>query len=296
MIATSTGSDDHPENFSMAVSNSFVYCLNTKDPDLTDGSTMKAARNSELRQTAILQYLQQNGRAMVEGLAERFGTTPQTIRKDLSILADESKVMRFHGGAALLAGVEYTGYEVRKEIAKVEKEHIGAAAARLIPNNAAIIINSGTTTAAVARNLAQHAGLKVVTDSVSVANEIKAFTGIELMVPGGTVRRSDGAILGEAAVDFIRQFRADIAVIGATAIASDGSLLDYDLREAYVARAIIENARHVILAADSTKYERIAPVCIGHLSQVHTLVMDAGCPVQLRQLCEVHGVSLTEAR
>lgn len=256
---------------------------------------MKIGRNSELRQVAILQHLQLNGRAMVDDLAERFTTTPQTIRKDLSVLADESKIMRFHGGAALLAGIEYTGFEVRKEIAKDEKERIGKAASEQIPNYAAIIINAGTTTAAVARNLNQHSGLKVVTDSVNIANDIRTFSGVEVIVPGGSVRRSDGVILGEAAVDFIRQFRADIAVIGSAAIEADGSLLDYDLREASIARAIIENARHVILAVDSTKYERIAPVCIGHLSQVQSLVTDAGCPTALRRLCELHGVSLTVA-
>ena len=146
---------------------------------------MKIGRNSGHRQIGILKYLQQNGRAMVEELAERFSTTPQTIRKDLSVLADESKIMRFHGGAALLAGTEYTGFEVRKAIARNEKARIGIATAKQIPNNAAIIINAGTTTAAVAQNLGQHTGLKVVTDSVNVANDIRGFTGLEVIVPGG---------------------------------------------------------------------------------------------------------------
>lgn len=257
---------------------------------------MAVSRNSKARRVAILENLQQNGRALVDDLAASFNTTPQTIRKDLNILSDESKVMRFHGGASLLAGVEYTGFEAREDISRSEKEKIGKAAAKLIPNNAAIIINAGTTTAAVARSLGQHTGLKVVTDNVSIANDLRAYGGLEVMVPGGVVRRSDGAILGESTVDFIRQFRADIAIIGAAAIATDGSLLDYDLREASVARAIIENARHVLLTSDSTKFDRAAPVCIGHLSQVHTLVTDAGCPSALRKLCKQYEVSLTEAR
>ncbi len=231
----------------------------------------------------------------MDDLAELLDTTPQTVRKDLNFLANEGRVMRFHGGAALLAGTEYTGYEARKEIARDEKEKIGQEAAKQIPDNTAVAINAGTTTAAVARNLSRHAGLKILTDSVAVANEIRRFTGIELMVPGGVVRRSDGAILGEEAVDFIRLFRSDIAVIGAAAVAPDGALLDYDLREASVARAIITNARHVVLAIDSTKFERIAPVCIGHLDQVHSLVTDGRCPPALSELCEAHSVSLTLA-
>jgi len=256
---------------------------------------MKRRRNTSSRRAAILAFLQETGRANVENLARLFETTSQTIRKDLTALADENRVIRFHGGASLLAGTEYVGYDVRKEIARAEKELIGRAAARQIPNNTAIFINSGTTTAAVARNLTHHMGLKIVTDSVAVANEIREFSGVEVYVPGGMVRGSDGAILGETATDFIKQFRADIAVIGTAAIASDGSLLDFDLREASVARAIIENARAVILAADSTKFERLAPVCFGHIKQMREIVTDQGCSASLRKLCKLHGVGLTEA-
>ncbi len=255
---------------------------------------MKKSRNTRSRRAAILAFLQENGQASVDNLASLFETTPQTIRKDLTVLADDDRVIRFHGGASLLAGTEYVGYDVRKEIARAEKELIGQAAAKLIPNNAAVFINSGTTTAAVARNLTHHVGLKIVTDSVSVANAIKGFAGIEVFVPGGVVRSSDGAILGESATDFIRQFRADVAVIGTAAIASDGALLDFDLREASVARAIIENTRAVILTADSTKFERLAPVCFGHIKQMREIVTDQGCSLALRNLCKVNGVGLTE--
>ncbi len=248
------------------------------------------------RQQAILGLAQQRGRVFVDELAELYTTTPQTIRKDLQILADANEVMRFHGGASLLAGIEYTGFETRRNIAATEKELIGQAVARRIPNNVALMINIGTTTAAVARHLNAHAGLKVVTDNVNIVNELRVYPGVEVMVPGGVIRRSDGAILGEAAVDFIRQFRADIAVIGASAIASDGALLDYDLREAHVARAIIENAHHVILAADNSKFDRSAPICIGNLSQVHTLVTDRCTNEAVKMMCKNHKIELVEAR
>ena len=233
---------------------------------------------------------------MVEDLAETFATTPQTIRKDLQILADAHEVVRFHGGAYPLAGVEYTTFEVRKTIAKAEKRLIGATIAERIPNNSTLMINAGTTTAAAAEALKHHIGLKIITDNVSLANMLREFTGVETIVPGGAVRRSDGAILGSAAVDFIRQFRADLAIIGTSAIAGDGTLLDYDLREAHVARAIVENSRHVILAADSSKFERSAPVQIGHLAQIHTFVTDNCDWPELRSLCDVHDIELVVAR
>jgi len=248
------------------------------------------------RQTVILNLIRQQGRVLVEDLVAEFGTTPQTIRKDLQVLADAHEVMRFHGGATLLAGVEYTDFELRTNIAARQKQQIARAVAKRIPNNVALMINAGTTTAAAANELKHHAGLKVITDNVSIANDLRTFPGIEVMVPGGIVRRSDGAILGEAAVDFIRQFRVEIALIGTAAIAHDGTLLDYDLREAHVARAIIENARHIILAADSSKFERSAPVQIGHLSQIHSFVTDECTDPALRRLCGAYEIELVEAK
>ncbi len=116
------------------------------------------------------------------------------------------------------------------------------------------------------------------------------------MIAGGVVRGADGGIVGEAAVDFIRQFKVDYAVIGASAIDRDGALLDFDYREVKVAQAIIANARHVILVSDSTKFERTAPVRIGHLTQVHTFITDS-CPLDsIREICLAQDVRLIETQ
>ena len=256
---------------------------------------MSAKKKFSTRQIAILSQIKLEGSMQVEGLVDILGTTPQTIRKDLQVLADANKIMRFHGGASLLTGLEYTEFELRRKISPRQKEAIGNTAAALIPNSIALMINAGTTTAAVARALKHHAGLKIVTDNVSVANDLRLFEGVEVMVPAGVVRRSDGAILGETAVDFIRMFRADIGVIGAAAISHDGALLDYDLREANVARAIIENSHQVILVADSSKFETSGPVQIGDLSQVDKLITDQCNRASVIELCRKFQVELIEA-
>jgi DeoR family transcriptional regulator, glycerol-3-phosphate regulon repressor len=254
-----------------------------------DGNSLRA------RHASILRHLRENGRLRVEALAELLDTTPQTIRKDLTALAAEGKLLRFHGGASLLAGVEYTAFEIRKEVAAEQKDRIGREVARRIPNNASVFLNSGTTTEAVARHLAQHAGLMVVTDSVHLADRLRTYGGLEVIVPGGSVRQSDGAILGDQAVGFIGQFRADFAIIGAAAVGEDGSLLDFDFRQASLVRAFIAGARRVILAADSTKAGRSAPVCTGRLDEVHEFVTDDGCPEPLRRLCHHLDVNLVLA-
>ena len=114
----------------------------------------------------------------------------------------------------------------------------------------------------------------VITNNINVANRMRVYPSIEVVIAGGVVRGSDGGIVGEAAVDFIKQFKVDYAVIGASAIDHDGALLDFDFREVKVAQAIIANARHVILVSDATKFERTAPVRIGHLCQVDTFITD----------------------
>ena len=246
------------------------------------------------RQAEILEIAKVEGRVQVDDLAQRFGVTPQTIRKDLNDLCEGRALTRIHGGAIFPSGTENVRYEARRSIAATEKYAIGRAAAGLIPNNASLFINIGTTTEAVGEALRNHHELMVITNNINVANRLRILPAIEVVIAGGVVRGSDGGIVGEAAVDFIRQFKVDYAVIGASAIDEDGALLDFDFREVKVAQAIIANARHVILVADSTKFERTAPVRIGHISQVNTFITDI-CPSQkLRDMAAENGVQLIQ--
>jgi DeoR family transcriptional regulator, glycerol-3-phosphate regulon repressor len=246
------------------------------------------------RQNTILETARQSGRVMVDELAARFDVTPQTIRKDLNDLCEKRLLTRIHGGAIISSGVENVGYDARRMIASEEKEAIAIAAAERIPDQASLFINIGTTTEAVARALLQHNGLMVITNNLNVASLMRGYPQIEVVIAGGVVRHTDGGVVGEAAVDFIRQFKVDFAVIGASAIDADGALLDYDYREVRVAQAIISNARHVILVCDATKFDRSAPVRIAHLSQVGTFVIDR-CPSEsIRRICADNAVELIE--
>lgn len=230
------------------------------------------------RHAEIMEIAKVEGRVLVEDLSRRFAVSPQTIRKDLNTLCDGAQLNRVHGGALFPTGRANVEYEARRQLASEEKARIGRAAAALIPDDASLFINIGTTTEAVGVALERHSGLMVITNNINVANQLRLIGDIEVIIAGGTVRESDGGIVGEAAVDFIKQFKVDFAVIGVSAIDHDGALFDYDFREVKVAQAIIENARHVILVSDSSKFERTAPVRIGHLSQVNTFITDR-CPM-----------------
>jgi DeoR family glycerol-3-phosphate regulon repressor len=242
------------------------------------------------RQTDIMNMLRQDGRVGVEELAELFKVSPQTIRKDLNELGDQDLLQRVHGGAVLSSGVKNFEYEARRLLAVEEKRRIGVLAASLIPDNCTLLINIGTTTEQVAIALRGREGMLAITNNINVVNLLSGTPNFEVIVAGGVVRPTDGGVVGEATVDFIKQFKVDYAVIGTSAIDEDGSLLDYDYREVKVAQAIIENARQTILVADSMKLERSAPVRIGHLSQMDFVVTDQPLPRKLKNLCDEHDV------
>ncbi len=213
------------------------------------------------RQTEIVAIAKSSGRVLVEELASRFSVTPQTIRKDLNDLCDAQVLTRIHGGATFPSGTENVKYEARRQIAASEKQAIGMAAVELIPSGASLFINIGTTTEAVGEALANHHELMVITNNINVANRLRLFPAIEVVIAGGVVRGSDGGIVGEAAVDFIRQFKVDYAVIGASAIDIDGALLDYDFREVKVAQGDYRQcpARHSGCRFDKVRTHRAGP-------------------------------------
>ncbi len=250
---------------------------------------MQAARQQE-----IIDLARKTGRVNVEDLSSHFGVSPQTIRKDLKELGDRRLLDRVHGGAIIASSVQNLAYQARRSIAEIEKREIGRAAAALIPSNSSLFLNIGTTTEEVAHALMHHTGLLLITNNLHVASMLYPLEGIDIVIAGGPVRRSDGGIVGSLAVDMIRNFKVDFAVIGVSAIDADGALLDFDVREIQVAKTIIANARTVILVADSSKFTRRASTRIGHLSEIDVFVTDKVPSQAFRVLCAREKVQLIE--
>lgn len=198
----------------------------------------------------------------------------------------------YNRGATVLGGVRYGSVIERRGEAPEAKRAIGAAVARRLPHGAAVFINAGTTTECAAGALSRHRSLRLITDNVEIASVTRGYENIEVIVPGGTVRGSDGAILGAEAVDFLRQFRTDYAIIGAAAMDERGDLWDFDLAEIQLCRAMMAGTQHVIAALDSTKLSRRAPVRLARLTHVHTLVTDAGAPDWAARFCAEHEIAL----
>ncbi|QIE54692.1 DeoR/GlpR transcriptional regulator [Pikeienuella piscinae] len=230
------------------------------------------------RQNEILARIRREGRVEVETLAAGFNVTTQTIRRDLNLLSERGLAARVHGGARFTNSISNVGYEERRSQASAAKEAIGARTAALIPDSCSVMLNIGTTTEQVARALAGHDDLVVISNNVNVINTLIGSSAKELILAGGVVRPTDGAIVGEEAVDFISRYKVDYAVIGASAIDIDGAVLDYDSREVSVARAILRNARARILVSDALKFDRSAPVRICDIAEIDIFVTDRGPP------------------
>ena len=230
------------------------------------------------RQEKILSLLRSDGRVDVENLADQFTVTSQTIRRDLGELCDLGLAVRTHGGAKRIAAVANREYQDRQRLQAPEKEAMGALAASLIPNECSITLNIGTSTEQVARALVGHRGLMVLSNNINVIHTMIGTAVRELILVGGAVRASDGAIVGEDAVEFISRYKVDYAVIGASALDPDGAVLDFDAREVSVARAILRNARTKILVCDSTKFERTAPVRICDVADLDYVITDRAPP------------------
>ena len=244
------------------------------------------------RREQILELVQRHGFVAIEALAQRFEVTPQTIRRDINALCESALLQRYHGGAGLPSSVENLAYTTRQVLCLEEKRRIAKAVAAEIPDNASLFINIGTTTEEVAKALLDHAGLRVITNNLNVASILSSNPAFELIVAGGLVRSRDQGIVGEAAIDLIRQFLVDYAIIGISGIGEDGTLLDFDYREVRVAQAIIENAREAFLVADHTKFGRTALVRLGNLSQLDAVFTDKPPPTAIRGLLDESGVAL----
>ncbi|MBD9503281.1 DeoR/GlpR family transcriptional regulator [Pseudomonas sp. BGr12] len=243
------------------------------------------------RQQSILDLVRERGYLSIEELAQQFAVTPQTIRRDINQLAEQNLLRRYHGGAAWDSSIENTAYNTRADQMRDEKQRIADAIAAHIPDNASLFINIGTTTEAIARSLLGHQNLKVITNNLHVASILAGKDDFEVLIAGGTVR-GDGGVVGQAAVDFIEQFRVDFAVVGISGIDEDGSLLDFDYQEVRVSRAIIDNARQVFLAADSSKFGRNAVVRLGPISLVSRVFTDSPPPAAVARLLHQHKVQL----
>lgn len=247
------------------------------------------------RQAEILEIAARDGKVTVEGLAAHFSVTLQTIRRDLSELDQSGLLNRVHGGAMPASGTSNFAYEDRRALQTEAKDQIARACAAAIPDDCSVFLNIGTSTEAVAERLTRHQNLLVITNNLNVANILSRSEGVEVYVTGGTLRRSDGGLIGPLAIDAIKNFKFDFAVIGCSALDLDGDVLDFDVQEVGVSQAIVARARKTYLVADHSKFERTAPARICSLARIDAFFTDRALDRDLAALCEAWQVDVSVA-
>lgn len=244
------------------------------------------------RHPEILDIARREGKVTVDDLAARFGVTLQTIRRDLTDLAEAGRLERVHGGAILPSGTTNIGYEERRTLNTAAKTAIARACAERIPNGISLFLNIGTSTEAVAHELLHHEGLMIVTNNMNVANILASNPNCEVLVTGGHLRRADGGLVGTLAARTIEQFKFDLAVIGCSALDQDGDLLDFDIQEVSVSQTILRQSRKTFLVADHGKFARSAPARIASLRDVDVFFTDRALGRDLAANCETWGTEV----
>jgi DeoR family glycerol-3-phosphate regulon repressor len=207
-------------------------------------------------------------------LAERFDVTPQTIRRDINALCETGLLRRHYGGVSLPSATSNLPFVSRQIINQSAKLGIAAELAKRIPDGASVYLGIGTTVEFAARALADHQALKILTNNLNVASLLCNSPNIEVVVAGGQLRHNDHDLVGEETTHFFQQFRVDYGIIGSGSLELDHGLLDFDRREANISRAILDNARHRILLADRSKWDRPALALVAPFSHLDVLITD----------------------
>ncbi|GGB06279.1 glycerol-3-phosphate regulon repressor [Brucella endophytica] len=226
------------------------------------------------RQAYLVRYLAENHYISLEEIAARFSVTTQTARRDIMALERQGKVRRLHGGAVASTPLDPVIYRQRRVVNAERKEAIGKRVAELLPDNASVFIDTGTTCEAVARALTVRKELRVVTYSLRVATSLSEATDFTIAVPGGFVRQVDAGVFSQNAPEFIRAFKFDYVIISVSGIDDDGDIGDDDYAEVAAVRAAMQQAGRVILAIDGSKFGRRALVRLGSVTEADMIVTD----------------------
>ena len=246
-------------------------------------------KTATTRQAHILEIVREQGFASIEQLAARFDVTQQTIRRLVNALCDQGVLRRVHGGVSLPVQNQNLAYGSRQGLNANAKQRIARATAKLIPDGASLMIGLGTTPEYVAQALSGRHDLRVITNSLNVAAAFAHNPDVEITIAGGTLRRLDRDIIGEAAAHFFSGFRADYGIFGVGGVELDGTLLDFHIDEVKARQSIAANCRTVVLVADITKFGRNATVRGGHLNDCHQLVIDGSLPQGFQPIADKYG-------
>jgi DeoR/GlpR family transcriptional regulator of sugar metabolism len=245
---------------------------------------------AEERRRHILEQLSRFGTAKVADLVEQFGVSEMTIHRDLNQLVKEGILDKVHGGAVAKHVTEIP-YRERFVQRQAEKQAVAKRAAQLVKSGQTIFLSAGTTITELARVLPKN-GLKIITNSLPIAQELTLSSENDIMLTGGTVRRYAEALVGPAAKNSLENEYVHLAFISVTGIDLEQGLSVYSESEADMLRRIIKAARKSALVTDSSKYGQVMGPVVFPLDSVHVLITDDNIPKPYRDYCQTNDIDL----
>lgn len=231
--------------------------------------------NLSARQQNILKRLNADGFLSNDRLAQDYGVSTQTIRKDINGLCEMGLARRVHGGISEQSSFQNISFTARQMLNAKAKQAIAEKAVAHIQDGASLFMGIGTTVECAARALLGRKGLKVKTNNLNIAAILCADPDIDVQVSGGKLRHNDRDLIGQETTDFFSGFRVDYGLIGSGGLDPEVGLLDFQEDEAHVTRAIIKNARQTFLLCDHTKWGREAMVKVAPFDALSFFVTDA---------------------
>ncbi|WP_340115500.1 DeoR/GlpR family DNA-binding transcription regulator [Pelagibius sp. 7325] len=233
----------------------------------------------KLRRERIAEAVRRYGKVSVEQLAARFKTSHETIRRDLGLLAETGVVQKFHGGAKLPRVQEEGPFRERMTLNAVGKRIVAGKVARLIEPGQTVFIDTGSTTLMCAEEIAKIGGLTVITNSTRIAAVLAEHGNrTVIFLLGGRFDGDNHETVGPTAISEIQSFHADHALITIGALDEAAGATDFNFDEAQIARAMMDNADNLIVAADASKFQRRAAFAVCPLARIGALVSDRRPP------------------
>jgi DeoR family transcriptional regulator, aga operon transcriptional repressor len=249
---------------------------------------------SEERQRAILEILRRDGRVLVTDLAQQFDLTPVTIRKDLETLHLKGHIHRTHGGAlpAREGALEDPTIREKEKLHRKEKLQIASAAAHMVAEGQVVILDSGTTTTAIARALRNFQNLTIITNAVNIAAELSG-SALEVILTGGNLRKNSFSLVGPIAEETLHRLNADILFLGVDGFDVHYGLSTPNLLEAKVNRAMMDVSRVTVAVCDSSKFGKRSLSLIAPTSYLRHVITDSGIPKPDLSTLKRSGVEVT---
>jgi DeoR family transcriptional regulator of aga operon len=259
---------------------------------------MNAENNHEMlideRRHHILELIQEQGRVLVGELSKELRVSQITIRKDLDHLEAKGLVQRSHGGALRIQSSALVDPALQEKQQRnfYEKQRISAAAVKMVKEGQCIILDSGTTTTAIAAGLKQFKQLTIITNAINIAADL-AGTDLEVILVGGSLRKNSLSLVGPLAEDNLEEMHADILFLGVDGFDLEVGVTTPNFLESRVNRAMVKAAKLVIAVCDSSKLNRRSLSRIVPLSAIHHLITDRKLPNEAAEALRGQNISVT---